>query len=260
MQPIGCRSGSHEELPASRRYGPGFDPCRPRSSGPGVSTALGGSHVPLLPSGPDGVGGSPPRGAWSTRGPHGKSSLLAQTTWQGASRAPCHLNKDVEMSGIEPPTSSLRTRRSPKLSYIPILNCLEGPSPETLPGRLRTKPRKMAEREGFEPSMRFRIHAFQACSLSHSDISPCHEPTRSTGTGADRSPGVGSGSRSISAPFVSNALRPHRPGCAFLKNGGERGIRTLGGVTPTAVFETAAFNHSAISPRTATTSQTASSP
>ena len=31
---------------------------------------------------------------------------------------------------------------------------------------------RMAEREGFEPSVRFRTHAFQACSLSHSDISP----------------------------------------------------------------------------------------
>ena len=31
----------------------------------------------------------------------------------------------------------------------------------------------MAEREGFEPSIRYkRIHTFQACSLSHSDTSP----------------------------------------------------------------------------------------
>ena len=32
------------------------------------------------------------------------------------------------------------------------------------------------------------------------------------------------------------------------KIGGERGIRTLGGLLPTAVFETAALGHSAISP------------
>ena len=32
------------------------------------------------------------------------------------------------------------------------------------------------------------------------------------------------------------------------KNGGERGIRTLGEVAPTAIFETAALDHSAISP------------
>ncbi len=31
---------------------------------------------------------------------------------------------------------------------------------------------EMAEREGFEPSIRCRIHTFQACSFSHSDISP----------------------------------------------------------------------------------------
>ena len=32
-------------------------------------------------------------------------------------------------------------------------------------------------------------------------------------------------------------------------NGGETGIRTLGGVTPTTVFETAPFDHSGTSPR-----------
>ena len=32
------------------------------------------------------------------------------------------------------------------------------------------------------------------------------------------------------------------------KNGGERGIRTLGEVAPTTIFETVAFDHSAISP------------
>ena len=32
------------------------------------------------------------------------------------------------------------------------------------------------------------------------------------------------------------------------RNGGERGIRTPGGVTPTLVFKTSAFNRSAISP------------
>jgi hypothetical protein len=31
----------------------------------------------------------------------------------------------------------------------------------------------MAEREGFEPSIRdYRIHTFQACSFNHSDTSP----------------------------------------------------------------------------------------
>ena len=34
----------------------------------------------------------------------------------------------------------------------------------------------MAEREGFEPSIRFRIHTFQACAFDHSAISPAFEP------------------------------------------------------------------------------------
>ena len=39
----------------------------------------------------------------------------------------------------------------------------------------------LAEREGFEPSIRYyRIHTFQACSFNHSDISPnnyCDKPS-----------------------------------------------------------------------------------
>ena len=34
----------------------------------------------------------------------------------------------------------------------------------------------------------------------------------------------------------------------LLKFGGERGIRTLGGLAPTTVFETVPFNHSGTSP------------
>ena len=48
-------------------------------------------------------------------------------------------------------TNSVLTRGSP---YYPVLN------------------RYMAERVGFEPTIRFRIHAFQASSLNHSDTSP----------------------------------------------------------------------------------------
>ena len=40
----------------------------------------------------------------------------------------------------------------------------------------------MAVREGFEPSIRCRIHTFQACSFSHSDTSPfCCSLTSGTG-------------------------------------------------------------------------------
>ena len=36
--------------------------------------------------------------------------------------------------------------------------------------------RNDAEREGFEPSIPCGIHAFQACSIGHSDISPNYQP------------------------------------------------------------------------------------
>ena len=42
----------------------------------------------------------------------------------------------------------------------------------------------VAVREGFEPSIRCRIHTFQACSFSHSDTSPycfCYPLTGATG-------------------------------------------------------------------------------
>ena len=32
--------------------------------------------------------------------------------------------------------------------------------------------RYLAEKEGFEPSIRFRIHTFQACAFDHSATSP----------------------------------------------------------------------------------------
>ena len=65
----------------------------------------------------------------------------------------------------------------------------------SLPGLARYKRKKartcvqalslnMAVREGFEPSIRCRIHTFQACSFSHSDTSPyCLAATRSGATG-----------------------------------------------------------------------------
>ena len=54
-------------------------------------------------------------------------------------------------------------------------------------------------------------------------------------------------------PFAPNARLPraakrHADLIADL-NGGEGGIRTHGGLPPTAVFKTAALNHSATSPR-----------
>ena len=40
---------------------------------------------------------------------------------------------------------------------------------------------------------------------------------------------------------------------SFVSNGGERGIRTLGALARTTVFETAPFNHSGTSPNGAGT-------
>ena len=45
--------------------------------------------------------------------------------------------------------------------------------------------------------------------------------------------------------------QPDRENAFARASGGETGIRTLGGVTPTTVFETAPFDHSGISPRSA---------
>ena len=64
-----------------------------------------------------------------------------------------------------------------------------------------------------------RLHGFQPCSFSHSDISPEMLPGR--------------------------ASDPAR--CRL--HGGERGIRTLDTLTRITVFETARFSHSRISPR-----------
>ncbi len=44
----------------------------------------------------------------------------------------------------------------------------------------------LAEREGFEPSIRCRIHTFQACAFDHSAISPTYVPTQRMGTEKDK--------------------------------------------------------------------------
>ena len=50
-------------------------------------------------------------------------------------------------------------------------------------------------------------------------------------------------------PRSSGHRRPRNPGMFAGSNGGETGIRTLGGLAPTTVFETAPFDHSGTSPR-----------
>ena len=43
--------------------------------------------------------------------------------------------------------------------------------------------------------------------------------------------------------------QPDRENLFLVASGGETGIRTLGGLAPTTVFETAPFDHSGTSPR-----------
>ena len=78
--------------------------------------------------------------------------------------------------------SPLRGRRHSRRSARPAVACrtarliIESSNPPSIIHRKRgTRPLFlwMAEREGFEPSIRdYRIHTFQACSFNHSDTSP----------------------------------------------------------------------------------------
>ena len=60
----------------------------------------------------------------------------------------------------------------------------------------------MAVREGFEPSIRFRIHTFQACSFSHSDTSPKLIVLRTLPVGCDQCRGR------VGYPRVAGLARP----------------------------------------------------
>jgi hypothetical protein len=139
----------------------------------------------------------------------------------------------------------------------------------------------MAERVGFEPTVPFSTHAFQACALSRSAISPdhfCCSLGQAAAPPLPKSGGEG-GIRTLDGlphtPLAGERLQPlghlsgrgkiprfsgqgekpakevyRAPGnrVAALESGGEGGIRTLEGLAPLAVFKTAAFNRSATSP------------
>ena len=98
--------------------------------------------------------------------------------------APTIPSENSSLSGI----SSLRSDNSVResLSLRDLLAMLAHPSPPAA-GRCKTQKKRngarvnsapvsflcFAEREGFEPSIRFwRTHAFQACLFNHSSISP----------------------------------------------------------------------------------------
>jgi hypothetical protein len=60
-------------------------------------------------------------------------------------------------------------------------------SPSTTKNGARWAPSFVAEREGFEPSIRCRIHTFQACSFDRSDTSPGRVATQTSHTPAHES-------------------------------------------------------------------------
>jgi hypothetical protein len=152
------------------------------------------------------------------------------------------------MSGLEPPTSSLRTRRSPELSYIPTTNVNIAPAAagvetgraasanrggeagirtlgtpkgstvfETAPfNHSGTSPQNpasdLAEREGFEPSVPEGTHDFQSCRFDRSRTSPLLSGGQySIGTGIYQPNGVNAGG----GPGRSRAAAPRsaRRGC-----------------------------------------------
>ncbi len=71
--------------------------------------------------------------------------------------------------------------------FSPSLTAIKKPS--------RSWVLNMAVREGFEPSIPFDIHTFQACSFNHSDTSPCanisHKAGFCEGANVHKSPANG---------------------------------------------------------------------
>ena len=61
-------------------------------------------------------------------------------------------------------------------SHPPSMRIREHGNPDAKKPTLRSVFYNLAVREGFEPSIRCRIHTFQACSFSHSDTSPNFRP------------------------------------------------------------------------------------
>src|SRR3990167_5815705 len=74
---------------------------------------------------------------------------------------------------------------------------------------------------------------------------PCHKPQQSRIRPLRRSPSV----LLLWGSLWGQALKARFYSMISRMNGGETGIRTLGRRKPTTVFETAAFDHSATSPR-----------
>ncbi len=98
----------------------------------------------------------------------------------------------------------------------------------------------LAEREGFEPSVRFPVRRFSKPVPSATRPPLRHSEAADHSRRAWCAPGSGKRSRGR-----STAGTPARPGG---ETGGEGGIRTLETLSRLAVFKTAAFDRSATSP------------
>ena len=79
-----------------------------------------------------------------------------------ANRSPCRAD-----SGLSPPSHPATTMCT-GTAPVTALRAMPGAQRKS-PARLSRASEFVAVREGFEPSIRFRIHTFQACSFGHSD-------------------------------------------------------------------------------------------
>ncbi len=131
----------------------------------------------------------------------GFSSLPGQARYKCKKARTCvqalSLNMAVREGLIRPAGPHHSGGMSASGPAVQAVNRLSNPGRgfSSLPGQARYKCKKartcvqalslnMAVREGFEPSIRCRIHTFQACSFSHSDTSPyCLAASRSGATG-----------------------------------------------------------------------------
>ncbi len=80
------------------------------------------------------------------------------------------MNKETLTQGINEPAIKLTTNPgSEPMGSDPTRSQAHTKKPQRFRARAFLY---MAEREGFEPSVRCRTHTFQACSFDHSDTSP----------------------------------------------------------------------------------------
>src|SRR5207302_4682230 len=133
--------------------------------------------LPLLPSGPGGFttrrrpapGSAPRRKRDGYHEPHTpgeaerEQELTARSTARNAPAAANRRNQLAESEGFEPPIP---------LRVLLISNQVPSAARPALRIFARRSSTALAERVGFEPTIRCRIHAFQACAFGLSATSP----------------------------------------------------------------------------------------